>query len=164
MSSCLRSFRRGRLQMAIFNWRQYLPQDNGTNFHGIPCEEQLQCSTARDSRVEELTVMHTIWMREHNRVADLLGDRWLCWQQLSISLNRLSAKYCSNIRSVIKVLIQKYIILMTTADPNRIPRTEGYSSNDKTRRLTAIRRMGPTLRLKTTIITFENMIKYYVNY
>ena len=77
-SRSLRSFRKGRLRVSIVNKRQFLPFDNnGTNFCGIPREQQLQCFEAGDGRVNEqteLTVMHTIWMREHNRVAELLSQ------------------------------------------------------------------------------------------
>ena len=76
-SRSLRSFKRGRLRVSIVNRRQFLPFDsNGTNFCAIPQEEQLQCFVAGDSRVNEqteLTVMHTVWLREHNRVVEILS-------------------------------------------------------------------------------------------
>ncbi len=76
-SQSLRAFRGGRLRASNVNNQQFLPFDNGTNFCGIPREEQLRCFTAGDSRVNEqseLTVMHTVWLREHNRIAEELSQ------------------------------------------------------------------------------------------
>jgi len=76
----LRSFQGGQLVTAFVNNEEYLPFTN--NSCGIPQRTQRRCFAAGDSRANEqleLAAMHTIWLREHNRVARTLRElnpRW----------------------------------------------------------------------------------------
>ncbi|KAJ8910452.1 hypothetical protein NQ315_008864 [Exocentrus adspersus] len=75
-STALRSFVNGKLEMSSLNGKNYLPvsQDSIENCQNTSAK--LPCYKSGDSRVNfqpQLTVMHTIWFREHNRVADELS-------------------------------------------------------------------------------------------
>lgn len=70
----LRSFRKGMLRTLDTKWsKPLLPP--GSEAEILECQERgrnSKCFMAGDSRVNEqpgLTALHTIWMREHNRVA-----------------------------------------------------------------------------------------------
>uniref|UniRef100_A0A0A9Z8J0 Chorion peroxidase n=1 Tax=Lygus hesperus TaxID=30085 RepID=A0A0A9Z8J0_LYGHE len=78
-ANALRLFRGGQLRTQNVKGRPYLPDNPGE------CTDQtntLACFSAGDGRVNEqvdLALMHTIWMREHNRVARVLQQlhpRW----------------------------------------------------------------------------------------
>lgn len=79
-ASFLREHNRGRLRtFETPDGRELLPQDLATN----ECPtESLPCFRAGDVRVNEqpiLTVMHTIWMRQHNLIAgelESLNPHW----------------------------------------------------------------------------------------
>ena len=77
MCKDLRSLREGKLRVSYINRKTFLPQDiNSTNACFIPEDDQRKCFIGGDIRVNEnsqLTVMQTVWMREHNRVADRLA-------------------------------------------------------------------------------------------
>ncbi|GFX65641.1 peroxidase [Trichonephila clavipes] len=71
----LRSFNKGQLRTQRINNTPYMasPDGIGTNC-GTP-SEPLKCFAAGDSRVNmlvELMAMHTLWYREHNRIAEQL--------------------------------------------------------------------------------------------
>ncbi|KAH7950317.1 hypothetical protein HPB49_022384 [Dermacentor silvarum] len=73
-TSQLRSFRKGMLRTLDTKWsKPLLPP--GSEAEILECQERgrnSKCFMAGDSRVNEqpgLTALHTIWMREHNRVA-----------------------------------------------------------------------------------------------
>ncbi|XP_040566989.1 salivary peroxidase/catechol oxidase [Lepeophtheirus salmonis] len=66
----LRSFRGGKLRMMRSS---LLPEDNENE----ECVDEFECFLAGDSRVNEqltLAVMHTLWVRQHNKVADELAQ------------------------------------------------------------------------------------------
>lgn len=68
----LRTFEGGRLRVHKDNNRQYLPV--GGSEIGSACTKG--CYDSGDNRVNahpQLAVMHTIWHREHNRIADKLA-------------------------------------------------------------------------------------------
>ncbi|CAB0019328.1 unnamed protein product [Nesidiocoris tenuis] len=75
----LRLFRGGQLRTQNVRGRAYLPDNPGE------CTDQtntLACFTAGDGRVNEqvnLALIHTIWMREHNRVARVLQQLHPGW-------------------------------------------------------------------------------------
>lgn len=74
----LRAFDGGRLRVHKDNDRQYLPV--GGSEMGSACKKG--CYDSGDSRVNahpQLAVMHTVWHREHNRIADklaILNPNW----------------------------------------------------------------------------------------
>lgn len=75
----LREFRGGRLRVQNVRGRQMLPE----NRNECTDDDDIQaCFKAGDSRVNEqvdLAVIHTVWMREHNRVANQLAIINPCW-------------------------------------------------------------------------------------
>jgi len=81
MSDLLRERRAGRMKTFSYQNRQMLPLD-WQNKDCIGYDKGLRCFLAGDSRVNQLiglTAMHTLFLREHNRVADELlriNPRW----------------------------------------------------------------------------------------
>lgn len=81
----LREFRGGKLKNSFIDNLQFLPFEQGNQ---SDCafnqqeQRQFKCFVAGDARVNEqsgLTMMHNLWLREHNRVADILktiNKRW----------------------------------------------------------------------------------------
>ncbi|XP_012227185.1 peroxidase isoform X3 [Linepithema humile] len=66
----LRAFEGGRLRVDMKNNRAYLPREGAE----LACGEN--CYNSGDERVNiepQLAVIHTIWHREHNRIADKLA-------------------------------------------------------------------------------------------
>lgn len=73
----LRSFQKGLLRISLVNNVEFLPFDtqNKSDECSIPEDRHLQCFVGGDVRVNEqtgLTVMHNLWLREHNRIAKVL--------------------------------------------------------------------------------------------
>ena len=69
-ANSLRSLKGGRLRVASSDNTDTLPKTSNGNF------------VSGNKRVNEhtaLTVMHTIWLREHNRIADMLGMENPMW-------------------------------------------------------------------------------------
>ena len=81
-TNLVRSFTGGKLLMENYNGRQMLPTVGGQptcNFKG--------CINAGDLRATEhpqLTTMHTIWAREHNRIANTLFSRNPTWSDETV--------------------------------------------------------------------------------
>lgn len=83
VASRLREYKGGRMKTSPLyrdlGLKDLLPMktedpDLGCERHGRP--RNLYCFDAGDERVNEqlaLTVMHTVWVREHNRIADILA-------------------------------------------------------------------------------------------
>ncbi|CAH0385310.1 unnamed protein product [Bemisia tabaci] len=74
----LRLFRGGRLRAQVVRGKELLP-DNPSE---CSSSQRLSCFQAGDGRVNEqieLALMHTIWMREHNRVAEELFNMHPDW-------------------------------------------------------------------------------------
>ncbi|KFM59457.1 Peroxidase, partial [Stegodyphus mimosarum] len=72
----LRSFSRGQLRTQLINNTPYMAFSEGDGYSCGTPSEPLKCFAAGDPRVNmlvELTVMHTLWHREHNRLADELN-------------------------------------------------------------------------------------------
>jgi len=72
----LRSLQGGRLKTSIVDNREFLPFSNTSNGCSIPKDLQLKCFVAGDGRINEVTdlaVMHAVWLKEHNRIADILS-------------------------------------------------------------------------------------------
>lgn len=93
-SNRLREFKNGRLKTSPLytnlGLKDLLPMktldpDLGRERHGRP--RNLYCFEAGDDRANEqvaLTVMHTIWMREHNRIADFFAQAYPAWDDETI--------------------------------------------------------------------------------
>lgn len=68
----LREFRQGRLRSARINGQEIVPLDPKSNITQPEDCNTSSCYMAGDIRLSEqpqLTVMHTLWLREHNRIA-----------------------------------------------------------------------------------------------
>ncbi|XP_046453343.1 peroxidase-like isoform X1 [Daphnia pulex] len=68
----LRDFHQGRLRSTRFNGRSIVPLDPKSNVTRTEDCKTSSCYIAGDIRVTEqpqLTVIHTLWMREHNQIA-----------------------------------------------------------------------------------------------
>lgn len=82
----LRSFRGGRLKTSSFQNKEFLPFDRGNHSDdcAIPERDQsrFKCFLGGDARVNEqtgLTMIHALFVREHNRVAaelSILNPNW----------------------------------------------------------------------------------------
>ncbi|XP_015121636.1 peroxidase isoform X2 [Diachasma alloeum] len=71
----LRTFQGGKLRVDDQNGLSYLPKAGNNTFVDV-CEDPDNCYKAGDARVNfepHLAVMHTIWLREHNRIAEKLS-------------------------------------------------------------------------------------------
>ncbi|CAG0923789.1 unnamed protein product [Notodromas monacha] len=72
----LRTFRGGRLKVTQVGDKDLLPLNTDMMDECTDPQKNLFCFKAGDARVNEqveLTTMHTMWMREHNRIADHLS-------------------------------------------------------------------------------------------
>lgn len=70
----LREFQGGRLRMDVRNSRKFLPPETDSN---VASHCNGGCYDSGDDRVNiypQLAVIHTIWHREHNRIADKLAE------------------------------------------------------------------------------------------
>jgi peroxidase len=81
-SAILRSFDHGQLETTVKHKRDFLPVSHKPSDDCQLSDDSSVCFISGDSRVNinpQLTVMHTLWMREHNRVAKELAEmnpRW----------------------------------------------------------------------------------------
>jgi peroxidase len=81
-SAILRSFDHGQLETTVKHKRDFLPVSHKPSDDCQLSDDSSVCFMSGDSRVNvnpQLTVMHTLWMREHNRVAKELAEmnpRW----------------------------------------------------------------------------------------
>lgn len=84
-AAALRSFEGGRLKVSDGNLMPYntdgLPNDNAT---GLPVESLFVGGDVRVNENIELTSLHTLFMREHNRLADQLAARNTGWSDEQI--------------------------------------------------------------------------------
>lgn len=75
-STTLRSFVDGKLETSSLNDRDYLPVSQNPEEDCQLASTESKCYKSGDSRVNfqpQLTAMHTIWFREHNRIAETLA-------------------------------------------------------------------------------------------
>jgi peroxidase len=81
-SAILRSFDHGQLETTVKHKRDFLPVSHKPSDDCQLSDDSSVCFISGDSRVNinpQLTVMHTLWMREHNRVAKEFAEmnpRW----------------------------------------------------------------------------------------
>lgn len=84
-AAALRSFQGGRLKVSDGNLMPYntfgLPNDNST---GLPVETLFVGGDVRVNENIELTSLHTLFMREHNRLADQMATRYPRWSDEQI--------------------------------------------------------------------------------
>ncbi|KAI2808591.1 hypothetical protein BLOT_006536 [Blomia tropicalis] len=82
-SNELREFRNGRLLVSFVNNEEFLPlRHNDTNCQ-LPKNSELKCFRGGDIRINEvtdLTVLHAIFLREHNRIAAELHKLHPTWK------------------------------------------------------------------------------------
>ena len=75
-SDQLRTFSGGKLKASFLHGKPFLPFSNSSGACRLPRGTQMRCFMAGDMRVNEqfdLSVMHLMWLREHNRIADELA-------------------------------------------------------------------------------------------
>ncbi|XP_067013234.2 peroxidase isoform X2 [Anabrus simplex] len=78
----LRLFRHGHLKNTAKNGQTFLPSAEDPSIQCQLDPNSQACYESGDSRVNahpHLTVMHTIWLREHNRIADKLAELNPTW-------------------------------------------------------------------------------------
>lgn len=81
-TSSLRSFIGGKLETSVINGKFYLPLSQNPTEDCHVSSKQTSCFKSGDSRVNfqpQLTAMHTLWFREHNRIAEelaILNKQW----------------------------------------------------------------------------------------
>ncbi|KAF7492476.1 Peroxidase, partial [Sarcoptes scabiei] len=85
-SKRLRLFQGGKLRFTMMNERPFLPLKesmNSSNFNcHVPKNTNMRCFETGDIRgneVVDLIVLHTIWLREHNRIASILERMHPTW-------------------------------------------------------------------------------------
>ncbi|KAJ8930106.1 hypothetical protein NQ314_017134 [Rhamnusium bicolor] len=82
-SNMLRSYVNGKLDVSSLNGKYYLPTTHIPEEHCQVDSPESPCFKSGDSRVNfqpQLTVMHTIWYREHNRIAEQLAALNTQWE------------------------------------------------------------------------------------
>ncbi|XP_066246605.1 peroxidase-like [Euwallacea similis] len=76
-SEQLRSFIVGKLLTSSYEHREYLPLSQDPTHDCQLFSKNSTCFESGDARVNfqpQLTLMHTLWFREHNRIAEELGN------------------------------------------------------------------------------------------
>ncbi|XP_046655289.1 peroxidasin-like [Daphnia pulicaria] len=72
--------KRGLMNVSLQNGKVLLPLTNTCcSDNTTTCAEAASCFVAGDSRVKQhtlITIMHTLWLREHNRVANVLYAKY----------------------------------------------------------------------------------------
>ncbi len=92
----LRLGRGGRLRVTKFRQEELLPLDPE---ECADHEKREYCFVAGDARCNEqpqLTLMHTLWMREHNRVASqlaLINSHWNDERLYQVKLKEMKVSY-----------------------------------------------------------------------
>ncbi|XP_017785902.1 PREDICTED: peroxidase-like [Nicrophorus vespilloides] len=75
-NNMLRAFKGGLLQTTVENGKVYMPLSTDPWHHCQITVKDSTCFISGDSRANthpQLTAMHTVWMREHNRIAKYLS-------------------------------------------------------------------------------------------
>lgn len=83
----LRTFSNGRLSTSVKNGHEYLPQSEDPLQHCQVTSNTSICYASGDMRTNmhpQLTAMHTIWLREHNRLADKLASLNPQWNDATL--------------------------------------------------------------------------------
>lgn len=81
-SAILRTFDEGQLDFTSKHNKVYLPLSHHPNDDCQLNEDNSVCFISGDSRVNihpQLTAIHTLWLREHNRVAKILSEHNPAW-------------------------------------------------------------------------------------
>uniref|UniRef100_A0A0C9R1B3 Pxd_2 protein n=1 Tax=Fopius arisanus TaxID=64838 RepID=A0A0C9R1B3_9HYME len=123
----LRTFQGGKLRVENLNGFSYLPRAQNS---ADVCEDPDNCYRAGDDRVNfepHLAVMHTIWLREHNRIAEELSKINPTWSD---------EKLYQESRRIVIAEIQHitYKEWLPTILGSKYARTLGFvSSNDQDR-------------------------------
>ncbi|KAI2807789.1 hypothetical protein BLOT_005728 [Blomia tropicalis] len=83
----LRDYRGGRLRISKIHSQEFLPLNPNDTSCQLPRDSPMKCFLGGDGRANEvtdLTILHTLWLREHNRIARKLARMNPAWNDEAV--------------------------------------------------------------------------------